>query len=107
MVEIENVICPTHNSPLNIKGEAMDIDIDQRITKQQYTTLFPINGTLVVERKVVWIYSIGCVARGAQTKTQMVVDRIKDLRCVSVDGPATSNTTAKVVGSGGGKRAAR
>ena len=54
MVEIENVICPTHNSPLNIKGEAMDIDIDQRITKQQYTTLFPINGTLVVERKVVW-----------------------------------------------------
>ena len=39
MVEIENVICPTHNSPLNIKDEAMDIDIDHRITKQQYTTL--------------------------------------------------------------------
>ena len=51
MVEVEKVICP-HNSPLNIKGEA--IDIDHRIMKQLYTTLFPLNGTLVVERPVVW-----------------------------------------------------
>ena len=51
MVEVEKVICP-HNSTLNIRGEA--IDIDHRITKQQYTTLFPLNGTWVVERPVVW-----------------------------------------------------
>ena len=50
MVEVEKVICP-HNSALNIRGEA--IDIDHRITKQQYTTLFPLNGTWVVERPVV------------------------------------------------------
>ena len=47
---VEKVICP-HNSPLNIKGEA--IDIDHRSIKQQYTTLFPLNGTWVVERPVV------------------------------------------------------
>ena len=51
MVEAEKVICP-HNSPLNIKGEA--IDIDHRIMKQQYTILFPLNGTWVVKRQVVW-----------------------------------------------------
>ena len=51
MVEVEKVICP-HNSTLNIRGEA--IDIDHRITKQQYTTLFRLNGTWVVERPVVW-----------------------------------------------------
>ena len=49
MVEVEKVICP-HNSPLNIKGEA--IDIDHRIMKQQHTTLFPLNGTRAVERPV-------------------------------------------------------
>ena len=48
---VEKVICP-HNSPLNIKGEA--IDIDHRSIKQQYTNLFPLNGTWVVERPVVW-----------------------------------------------------
>ena len=51
MVELEKVICP-HNLPLNIKVEA--IDIDHRIKKQQYTTLFPLNETWVVERPVVW-----------------------------------------------------
>ena len=51
MVEVEKVIC-SHNSPLNIQGEA--IDIDHRIMKQQYTTLFPFNGTQVVERLVVF-----------------------------------------------------
>ena len=52
MVEVGKVICP-HNSPLNIRGEA--IDIDHRITTQQYTTIFPLNGTYwVVERPVVW-----------------------------------------------------
>ena len=50
MVEVE-VIYP-HKSPLNIKVEA--IDIDHRIKKQQYTTLFPLNETWVVERPVVW-----------------------------------------------------
>ena len=50
MVEVEKMIC-SHNSPLNIRGEA--IDIDHRITKQQYTTLFPLNGTWLVERPVV------------------------------------------------------
>ena len=44
-------ICP-YISPLNIKGEA--IGIDHRIMNQQYTTLFPLNGTWVVERPVVW-----------------------------------------------------
>ena len=44
--------CP-HNSQLNIKGEEA-IDIDHRIMKQQYTTLFPLNGIWVVERPVVW-----------------------------------------------------
>ena len=39
-------------SPVNIKVEA--IDIDHRIKKQQYTTLFPLNETWVVERPVVW-----------------------------------------------------
>ena len=34
------------------KDEA--IDIDNRITKQRYTTLFTLNGTWVVERPVVW-----------------------------------------------------
>ena len=48
-MEVEDGICP-HNSPLNIKGE----DIDKRITKQQNTTLFPLNATWVVERPVVW-----------------------------------------------------
>ena len=49
---VEKVICP-HNSPLDIKGKA--IDIDHRITKQQYTTtIITINGTWVVERPVVW-----------------------------------------------------
>ena len=47
MVEIKKVICP-HNSPLNKIGEA--IDIDHRITKQQYTSLFHLNEIWVVER---------------------------------------------------------
>ena len=51
MVGEKEVICP-HNSPLKTKCEA--IDIDQSITKQQYTTLFPLNWTWVVERPVVW-----------------------------------------------------
>ena len=51
MVEVEMVTCP-HNSPLDIEGEA--IDIDHRVTKQQYTTLLPLNGLWVVERPVVW-----------------------------------------------------
>ena len=38
IAEVEKVIC-RNNSPLNIKGEA--IDIDHRIMKQQYTTLLP------------------------------------------------------------------
>jgi len=50
MVEVEKMIC-SHNSPLHIKGEA--IDIDHRIMKQQCTTLFPLNGIWVVERPVV------------------------------------------------------
>ena len=40
------------SSQLTIKIKA--IDIDHRITKQQYTTLFPLNGIWVVERPVVW-----------------------------------------------------
>ena len=51
MLEIEKVIC-FHNSPLNTQGEA--IDLDHRIMKQQYTTLFPFKGIWVVERPVVW-----------------------------------------------------
>ena len=50
MVEVEKVIC-THNSLLNIKGEA--IDIDHRIMKQQHTPSSPLNRTWVVERPVV------------------------------------------------------
>ena len=38
IAEVEKVIC-RNNSPLNIKGEA--IDIDHRIMKQQYTNLLP------------------------------------------------------------------
>ena len=38
-------------SVFGAKGEA--IDINHRITKQQYTTLVPLNGILVVERPVV------------------------------------------------------
>ena len=45
------VICP-HISTLNITGEA--IDINNRITQQHYTPLFPLNGTWVLERPVVW-----------------------------------------------------
>ena len=48
MVEVEKVICP-HSSPLHIKG-----GISHRMMKQQYTPLFPLNGTWVVERPVVW-----------------------------------------------------
>ena len=44
-------IWKSNNSHL-IKGEALDID--HRITKQQYTPLFSLNGTWVVERPVVW-----------------------------------------------------
>ena len=44
MVEVEKVICP-HNSPLKLKkGEA--IDIDHRLMQQEYTNLFPLNGTM-------------------------------------------------------------
>ena len=51
MMAVEKVICP-HISPLKIEGEARDID--HRITKQQYTTLFAFNGPWVVERPVIW-----------------------------------------------------
>ena len=44
-------IWKSNNSHLT-KGEALDID--HRITKQQYTPLFSLNGTWVVERPVVW-----------------------------------------------------
>ena len=51
MVEVEMVTCP-HNSPLDIEGEA--IDIDHRVTKQQYTTHFHLFRTWVVERPAEW-----------------------------------------------------
>ena len=62
IVAVEKVISP-HISPVNIKGEA--IDIDYRIMKQQYTTLFPFNGSWVVERPCQQKSSLGsgCVAQ--------------------------------------------
>ena len=41
-----------HKHCTDAKGKALGID--HRITQQQYTALFPLNGIWVVERHVVW-----------------------------------------------------
>ena len=84
---VEKVICP-HNSPLHIKGEA--IDIDHRITKQQCTTLFPLNGIWMLERPFIWH-----AKRSTYTAWAEVVDQLVERSLLTLEVRSSSPVISK------------